>query len=138
MCWTPLCANIQTYTNNVNKTYAFLQINGSKDEPNIVCTRISKRTSQHGTQNAKTHNRTRRKTKKMRNTNPQKRPQNNRSCQLTDTTVREQTCGSTQTNYSDSEPTSLCSFSLVLRAKHTNFIVFGLTRLGLEPTSYRT
>jgi len=41
MCWTPLCANIQTYTNNVNKTYSLLQITGSKDEPNIACARIS-------------------------------------------------------------------------------------------------
>ena len=42
---------------------------------------------------------------------------------------------------SNSEPTSLCSFSLMLlsvEATHTNCIVFGLTRLGLEPTIYRT
>ena len=30
MCWTPL------YTNNINKTWALLQITGGKDEPNIV------------------------------------------------------------------------------------------------------
>ena len=35
MCWTSLCAN-QANTNNVNKTCAFLQTNGGKDEPNIV------------------------------------------------------------------------------------------------------
>jgi hypothetical protein len=45
--------------------------------------------------------------------------------------------------YSDSEPTSLCSFSLLLRAERKNnkyqfyFTVFGLTRPGLEPTIYR-
>ena len=37
-------------------------------------------------------------------------------CQLTETTVRGQTCCPTRTHYSDSEPTSLCSFSLMLRA----------------------
>ena len=29
MCWTPL------YTNNINKTWALLQITGGKNEPNI-------------------------------------------------------------------------------------------------------
>jgi hypothetical protein len=46
------------------------------------------------------------------------------------------------THYPDSEPTSLCSFPLILRAKRKqqipNFIVFGLTRSGLEHTIYRT
>jgi hypothetical protein len=46
-------------------------------------------------------------------------------------------------DYSTSEPTSLCSFSLVVRvlcrrATNTNFIVFFLIRLELEPTIYRT
>ena len=33
------------------------------------------------------------------------------------TTVIGQICGSTRTHYSDSEPTSLCSFSLMLRSQ---------------------
>ena len=33
-----------------------LQKNGSEEEPNIVCTRISRWTSQHGTKNVKTCN----------------------------------------------------------------------------------
>ena len=33
-------------------------------------------------------------------------------CQLTETTVRGQTCHSTRTHFPDSGPTSLCSFSL--------------------------
>ena len=36
---------------------------GGKGEPNIIYMRKSKRTSQHGTQNVKTHNRTTQKTK---------------------------------------------------------------------------
>ena len=56
--------------------------------------------------------------------------------------VREQTCRSTRAHYSDSEPTSQCSFSLMLvlsgEAINTNFKVFGLTQPGLEPTIYRT
>ena len=48
------------------------------------------------------------------------------------------------THYSDSEPTSICSFFLMLRALAekqatiTNFTAIGLTRLWLEPTIYRT
>ena len=38
-------------------------------------------------------------------------------CQLTETTVHRQTCRSTRTHYPDSEPTSHCSFSLILRAQ---------------------
>ena len=45
---------IQTNTNNVNKTWAFLQTTGGKDQPTIVIIR----TSQHGTKNVKTHNST--------------------------------------------------------------------------------
>ena len=37
--------------------------------------------------------------------------------QLTETTVRGQTCRSTLTHYSDSEPTNLCSFSFMLCAQ---------------------
>jgi hypothetical protein len=46
----------------------------------------------------------------------------------------------TRTHYSDFKPTSLCSFSCVLsgEATNTNFIVFDLTRPGLEPTIYLT
>ena len=47
-----------------------------------------------------------------------------------------------KTHYPDSEPTSLCSYSLILctkqRAANTNFIVFGLTHLGLESLIYHT
>ena len=35
-----------------------------------------------------------------------------------ETTVRGYTCRSTLTHYPDSEATSLCSFSLILRALH--------------------
>ena len=42
------------------------------------------------------------------------------------------TCHSTRTHYSYSEPISLSG-----EAPNTNFIIFGLTRLGLEPTIYR-
>ena len=63
-------------------------------------------------------------------------------CQLTETPVRRQTCRPTGTHYPDSEPTSLCSFSLMLCAQQRNnkyqFIVFGLTDLGLRPTIYST
>jgi hypothetical protein len=48
----------------------------------------------------------------------------------------------TRTHYPDSEPASLCSFSLMLvlskEATNTNFIVLGLTRPGFEPMIYRT
>ena len=49
---TPLCANKHK---NVNKTRVHLQTTGDKDEPNIVFMRKSQRTSQHRTQNVKTH-----------------------------------------------------------------------------------
>jgi hypothetical protein len=47
---------------------------------------------------------------------------------------------STRTHYSDSEPTGLCSFSLMLSGEvtNTNFKVFGLTRPGFQLTIYRT
>ena len=48
---------MQTNTNNVNKTWVFLQTTEGKDEPNIVLCRNGK-TSQHGTQNERIHNRT--------------------------------------------------------------------------------
>ena len=38
-------------------------------------------------------------------------------CQLTEIIIRRQTCLLTRTHYPDSEPTSLCSFSLMLRAQ---------------------
>ena len=44
----------QANTNNVNKAWALLQTTGGKDEPNIVIG--GNRTSQHETQNVKTHN----------------------------------------------------------------------------------
>ena len=53
-------------------------------------------------------------------------------------------CRPTRTHYSDSEPTSL-KVALIAKccvlseeATNTNFIVFGLTRPGLEPTIFRT
>ena len=49
--------------NNVNRTSAPLQTTEGKDELNIVCMMKSSRTSQHGTKNVKTHNRTTQKTK---------------------------------------------------------------------------
>jgi hypothetical protein len=56
--------------------------------------------------------------------------------------VDRHACHPTLTHYPDSEPTSLCSFSLMPvfsgESTNTNFIVFGLTRLELEPTIYRT
>jgi hypothetical protein len=48
----------QTNTNNVNKTMSLLQTTGDEVKPNIVPMQKSQWTSQHGTQNAKTHNRT--------------------------------------------------------------------------------
>ena len=55
-------------------------------------------------------------------------------------TVRGYTCCSTSTHYPDSEPTSLCSFSLMLlaqqrRNKQHFFKVFGLSNLCLNPQS---
>jgi hypothetical protein len=45
----------------------------------------------------------------------------------------------TRIHYPDSEPTSLCSFSLMLGdATNTNFIVFSLIRLGLDAIIYNT
>ena len=56
-------------------------------------------------------------------------------CQLTETIVRRQTCHSTRTYYPDSEPTSLCSFFLMLHAQRRSnkyqFYSLWLTRSGL-------
>jgi hypothetical protein len=61
---------------------------------------------------------------------------------LSEATVRGVKCSSTETHHSDSEPTSLCSFSLILRAwRRSNKYQFhglGLTRSGLGPTIYHT
>ena len=63
-------------------------------------------------------------------------------CQLTETTVRGLPCCHTRTHYSDSEPISLCSVSLMMRDQrrttNSNLIVFDLTRSGVELTSYRS
>jgi hypothetical protein len=64
---------------------------------------------------------------------------------FTETTVCGKTCCSTL-KHPYSEPTSLCSFSVILwladmlsrEAINSNFIVFGLTRSGFEPTIYST
>ena len=49
---------------------------------------------------------------------------------------------STRAEYSDSEPSSLCSYSIMFfayrEATHAKFIVFRVTRLGVEPTIYCT
>ena len=67
MCWT---TRTQTNTNNVNKTCTLLQTTGGKDEPNIIfLLRKSHRTSQHGTQNVKTHNKTTQKKQKNKKQN---------------------------------------------------------------------
>ena len=58
----------QTNTNNVKKTIPSLQTTGGEDVPNMVFMR----TSQHGTENVKTHNKTTQKAKKMSNTDPTK------------------------------------------------------------------
>ena len=57
MCWTPLYVN-----NNINKACTLLRTTGEKEEPNIIVMWKSQQTSQHGTQNVKTHNRTTQKT----------------------------------------------------------------------------
>ena len=67
MCWTPLFASKHK---KVYKTFAFPQTTGGKEKPNIVVIRKVPQTSQHRTQNVKTHNRTTQKTKKISNTNP--------------------------------------------------------------------
>ena len=59
--------NAQANTNNVNKTAALIEAIGGNDEPNIDYMWKSSRTSQHETQNVKTHNRTTQKTKKKTN-----------------------------------------------------------------------
>ena len=57
--WQHLVHNTQDANKqNKNNKNKIPQITGCKDEPNIVCIRIAQRTSQHGTQNVKAHNRT--------------------------------------------------------------------------------
>ena len=58
-------------------------------------------------------------------------------CQITKTTVRGQTCRLTRTHYPDSEPTSLCSFSLMLRAYKRSKNI-NLYSLWYDPTGART
>jgi len=60
ICWAPLYICKQTH-----KIWALIQATGGKDEQNIIFMWKSKWTSQHGTQNVKTHIRTRQKTKNM-------------------------------------------------------------------------
>jgi hypothetical protein len=50
--------------------FTLLQTNGGKDESNIVVMGKLQRTSQHGTQNVKTHSRKAQKTNKMSNMDP--------------------------------------------------------------------
>ena len=58
------------------------------------------------------------------------------------TTVIGQICRSTRTHYSDSEPSSLCSFSLILRSQRRSnkyqFYILCLTKPQFVPTIYRT
>ena len=56
---------------------------------------------------------------------------------LAETTVRVQTCRSTRTHYSDPEPSSLCPYSLILRAQWRSN-KYQLYSPLLEPTIYRT
>ena len=58
-------------------------------------------------------------------------------CQFIETTVRGQTCRSTRTHYSDSPPTSLCSFSLMLRAQRRSN-KYQFYSLWFDPTGTRT
>ena len=51
-----------------------LQTTGDKNDQKIVFMRKSQRTSQHGTHNAKTHDRTTQKTKRRSNTDSNKNP----------------------------------------------------------------
>ena len=53
-----------------NKTCALQHTTGYKDERNMVFMRKFERTSQHGTQNVKTHNRTKHKLKTISKANP--------------------------------------------------------------------
>ena len=69
-----ICVGYHYALINVNKTWALLQTTGGKDESNIVFMRKSWRTSQHGSQNVKTHNKKTQKTKKMSNTDPTQNP----------------------------------------------------------------
>ena len=61
----------------------------------------------------------------------------NLQCQLTETMIRGQTCHSTQTHYSDSESTGLCSFSLMLRAQRRSN-KYQFYSLWFDPTGART
>jgi hypothetical protein len=70
MSWTPLYP--KQNTNNINRTWAIPQTTESKDEPNIAFMRKSKWTSQHGTLNVETHNRTAQKIKIWATRNPPK------------------------------------------------------------------
>ena len=62
--------------------------------------------------------------------------------ELTETTVRGQTRCSTPTHYSDSEPTSLCSFSLMPHAQRRSikyqFHSLWFDPTGIEPTIQHT
>ena len=57
--------------------------------------------------------------------------------QLTETIFRGQTCRSTQTHYSDSEPASICSYSLMLRAQRRRS-KYQFYNLWIDPTWART
>ena len=63
-------------------------------------------------------------------------------CQLSKTTARGQTRRHTRTHYPDSEPTSLCSFSLMLRASRRSnkyeFHSLWFDPLGFEPSICHT
>ena len=63
--------------------------------------------------------------------------------QPSETTVHGYTCLPTLTHYHDSEPTSLCSFSIILRAQRRSnkYQIYSLLfdpTAGLEPTIYHT
>jgi hypothetical protein len=71
MCWTPLYASKHKKT-FIRHSPSHKQLEAKKNR-NIVVIRKVPQTSQHRTQNVKTHNRTTQKTKKMSNTDPTKK-----------------------------------------------------------------
>ena len=55
-------------------------------------------------------------------------------CQLNEATVCWQTCCFTRTHFSDSEPTSLCSYSIMLRAQRRMLLLLIFYSILFDPT----